>query len=382
MKLKFLFLFIFSASMAMPLYSQQDSIYIEKKDGALKKYWNSFIHGNVDRTFERKIDMSYAVAPSYTREGSFGVGGMAIGLYRLDRKDSIMQPSDITLTGNISINGFYTLTATGNNHFKGNRSRLSYSLEFARKTLNFWGVSYEGCAMNPLSEYTRQQIRWESDYVYKLSKQFYIGAAFNLNYADLSDIKDISYLEGQKQSYFFTGLGISLQYDTRDFILNPKRGIYIMFKEVIYPEFLGSFNKTLFSTNFIFDIYQKVWSGGIIAGDIYGQFNKKNTPWPLREELGSGGFRMRGYYGGRYIDCNQLTAQVELRQHIFNRLGCVAWIGTGSVFPELKKFNCKNILPNYGLGLRIEFKHNVNARIDYGFGKDTGGFVFNFAEAF
>ena len=91
---------------------------------------------------------------------------------------------------------------------------------------------------------------------------------------------------------------------------------------------------------------------------------------------------MRGYYGGRYIDCNQLTAQVELRQHIFNRLGCVAWIGTGSVFPELKKFNCKNILPNYGLGLRIEFKHNVNARIDYGFGKDTGGFVFNSAEAF
>ena len=54
-----------------------------------------------------------------------------------------------------------------------------------------------------------------------------------------------------------------------------------MFKEVIYPEFLGSFNKTLFSTNFIFDIYQKVWPGGIIAGDIYGQFNKKNTPWPL-----------------------------------------------------------------------------------------------------
>jgi hypothetical protein len=52
---------------------------------------------------------------------------------------------------------------------------------------------------------------------------------------------------------------------------------------------------------------------------------------------------MRSYYGGRYIDRNQLTAQLELR---------------------------------------IEFKHNVNARIDYGFGKNTEGFVFNFAEAF
>lgn len=382
MKLKFLFVLILSGFVATNIYPQQDSIRKEKKNNALKNYWNSFIHGNVDRTFERKIDISYAVAPSYTREGSFGVGGMATGLYRLDRRDSIMQPSDITLTGNASINGFYTLTANGNNHFKGNKARLSYSLTFARKTLNFWGISYEGCSNNPLSEYTRQQIKWESNYVFKVSKQFYIGAAFNLNYTDLSEIKDLSYLEGQKQAYFFTGAGVSLQYDTRDFILNPKKGIYIMFKEVIYPEFSGSFNKTLFSTNFIFDIYQKIWSGGIIAGDIYGQFNSKNTPWTLREELGSNGFRMRGYYGGRYIDCNQLTEQLELRQHIFNRLGCVAWVGAGSVFPEIKKFDWSGILPNYGLGLRIEFKHNVNARIDYGFGKNTGGFVFNFAEAF
>lgn len=382
MKLKLLFILIFSGFVATNIYPQQENIRKEKKESALKNYWNSFIYGNIDRTFERKIDISYAVAPSYTREGSFGVGGMATGLYRLDRRDSIMQPSDITLTGNVSINGFYTLTANGNNHFKGNKARLSYSLAFARKTLNFWGISYEGCNNNPLSEYTRQQIKWESNYIHKVGKQFYIGAAFNLNYTNLSEIKDLSYLEGQKQSYFFTGIGVSLQYDTRDFILNPKRGIYIMFKEVIYPEFSGSFNKTLFSTNFIFDIYQKIWSGGIIAGDIYGQFNSKDTPWTLREELGSSGFRMRGYYGGRYIDCNQLTAQLELRQHIFNRLGCVAWIGAGSVFPEIKKFDCAGILPNYGLGLRIEFKHNVNARIDYGFGKNTGGFVFNFAEAF
>ena len=86
MKLKFLFLFIFSVPIATNLYSQQDSIRIEKKDGVLKKYWNSFIYGNIDRTFERK---------------------------------------------------------TGN----------------------------------------------KSDYVYKISKHFHIGGAFNLNYASLSDIK-------------------------------------------------------------------------------------------------------------------------------------------------------------------------------------------------
>lgn len=50
-----------------------------------------------------------------------------------------------------------------------------------------------------------------------------------------------------------------------------------------------------------------------------------------------------------------------------------------SIFCKLK---VEHILPNYGIGLRIEFKHNVNVRIDYGFGKDTAGFLFQFAEAF
>lgn len=102
----------------------------------------------------------------------------------------------------------------------------------------------------------------------------------------------------------------------------------------------------------------------------------------MREELGSGMSRMRGYYAGRYIDCSQIAMQVELRQHVSGRVGCVGWLGGGNVFPSFDKLKFKNTLPNYGLGLRIEFKHNVNVRIDYGFSKDTAGFVFQFVEAF
>lgn len=91
---------------------------------------------------------------------------------------------------------------------------------------------------------------------------------------------------------------------------------------------------------------------------------------------------MRGYYGGRYIDNNMLSAQLELRQHIFDRIGCALWAGGGGVFSSYDNLRWKNILPNYGIGLRVEIKHNVNARIDYGFGKGTGGFVFAIGEAF
>lgn len=91
---------------------------------------------------------------------------------------------------------------------------------------------------------------------------------------------------------------------------------------------------------------------------------------------------MRGYYSGRYIDNNIISGLVELRQHVIQRFGFTAWIGGGTIFPSIKEFSTKNIFPNYGIGLRFEVKSNVNARIDYGFGKGTGGFVFNISEAF
>ena len=344
-------------------------------------YWNNLIHGNEDRSFERLIDFSFMVLPSYTREGSFGIGGAASGLYRLDKRDSLMQPSNITIAANASLEGFYTLTFFGNNNFKGRRSRLIYNVSLNSKNMEFWGITYDACAVNPVINYTRRQIRIDADYVYELKKHFYIGATLRFNNSNISKIDNISYLEGQKNAYTFTGLGLLLQYDSRDFIPNPKRGVYIMFRETAYPQWLGSYNRSLWRTTFIADYYQQVWKGGVLAFDLYGQFNSDNSPWAMREELGTT-FRMRGYYLGRYTDNNIATFQVELRQQIVRRFGFAAWVGTGTVFPNFNDFKIKNLLPNYGVGLRWEFKHNVNLRIDYGFGKDTGGIVFNISEAF
>ena len=76
------------------------------------------------------MDFSFVAAPSYTREASFGIGGAASGLYRLDRTDSIMQPSDISINGNMSVEGMYVINIRGNNNFKGNKVPPVLSGEF------------------------------------------------------------------------------------------------------------------------------------------------------------------------------------------------------------------------------------------------------------
>lgn len=353
----------------------------DKQTKKRRGFWRQLFHGNEDHTFDKKFDVSFVVSPSYTREASFGIGGLASGLYRLDRTDSLMQPSDISIAGNIGLSGLYVIGISGNTYFKGNRSRLTYDITFANKPLDFWGIDYAACASNPAINYTRRKISVDVQYTYKILDGLMVGARADFSHAKITKIDDESYLQGQKMSYTFTGLGLSLQYDTRDFIPNPQSGIYLMADLTAYPQFMSNYHKTPLRTTVIFDSYHRVWGGGIIATDIYGRFNGKDSPWVLREELG-GGYRMRGYYAGRYIDNNILSCQVELRQHIVKRFGCAVWGGCGTVFPQFSEFNRRNILPSYGLGLRWEFKHRVNIRIDYGFGKHTSGFIFNVNEAF
>lgn len=345
-------------------------------------WWRRLIYGNKDRSFEKKMDVSFLPAPTYSIESELGIGGIFSALYRLDRHDSVMPPSDFSFGGKVSITGFYAIQASGNNYFKGRRHRLSYRAVFANKPLDFWGISYAACTHNQPSSYTRQSTVVDVDYAWRAVSQFYVGASLEALYMNGKHLLEPSYLEGQRSKYYFTGVGVSVLYDTRDFLPNPQKGIYFILKEMVYPSVLGTYNKTLFQTTITFDAYQKVWKGGLFAFDLYGRLNPEDTPWPLREQVGSGVSRMRGYYEGQYMDCSQFSTQLELRQRVYKRLGLVAWGGGGLVFPSLGKIGQSRFLPNYGLGIRFEFKHNMNLRVDYGFGRHTRGVVFGFGEAF
>ena len=106
----------------------------------------------------------------------------------------------------------------------------------------------------------------------------------------------------------------------------------------------------------------------------------------MREMIASDGIRIGDTDMGSYMDNSQITIQAELRQHVYRRFGVALWVGEAALFSSLKDFKHKEIKPewvyNCGVGLRFEFKHNVNARIDYGFGKHTSGLVFAIGEAF
>ena len=135
-----------------------------KKDNIFKKFFNQLFKGNKDKTHERPIDLSFVVFPFYSQEASVGLGGVVTALYRLDRTDSIIQPSDLQFFANVTLKGEYKISIGGNNHFN-RKSRIHYYAQFYNKPLDFWGISYDACKVNEVSVYTRRLFNFEGDYV-------------------------------------------------------------------------------------------------------------------------------------------------------------------------------------------------------------------------
>lgn len=346
----------------------------------LRKVVDYFGDANKEKK-DKAFDFSIIGGPHYSSDTKLGIGLVAAGLYRMDKRDSLLPPSNVSLYGDVATSGFYLLGIRGTNLFPRDRFRLVYNLYFFSFPGNFWGIGYEnGRNDENKSSFKRLQNQIKIDFLVRLASNLYIGPNASFDYAAGHNFTKPELLQGEPESTINIGTGIAVVYDSRDFLTNASKGIYIKMEQRTYPAFMG--NKFAFSrTDVIADYYRPVWKGGVIAADFHTQLNYGDVPWTMLAPLG-GSYRMRGYYEGRYRDKNLIELQVELRQHIWRRNGIALWAGAGNVFPDFKKFRWSETLPNYGIGYRWEFKKRVNVRLDLGFGKDEKGFMFNINEAF
>ena len=350
-----------------------------KKDNFFKRFYRYFAESNEVKE-EKKFDFSIIGGPHFSSDTKLGLGVVASGLYRLDRSDKSISPSNVSIYGDITTTGFYLLGIRGNTIFPKDKFRIDGNIYFFSFPSSYWGIGYEAGHRDSSTTFKRLENQIKLDFLFKVAKNTYVGPNLMFRNVNGKDFKDISFLNREKSSISCFGPGIVASYDSRDFIPNPSKGFYAKLEQQFFPKFLGNdydFNRTSVELRY----YHKLWKGGILASEIQGIFNYGDTPWSMVALLG-GPYRMRGYYEGQYRDNDMVQTQVELRQKIYNRHGIVVWGGAGNVFPKTDKFKWSQTLPSYGLGYRWEFKNRVNVRLDYGFGKGQNAFYFNINEAF
>ncbi len=327
----------------------------------------------------KRFSISMVGGPSYASDSKLGLGVAGVAQYRLNGCDTI-QPSNATITAQITTAGFWKLGAEGTTFFPDDRMRLNYELNVEYAPRDFWGIGYtNGNIDEHKVKLHEHDYKIKGEFLFRLAKNFYVGPMLQWDYANSGDVDPTLLFQGQDHVVRNYGVGLTLQYDSRDLVTNAYSGVYLYLNQVFRPKFL--WNHYAFSTtDFRSCYYHTAWKGAVIAGESRALFNFGNPSWAMMALLGDSD-NMRGYYHGRYRDKHMVTAQVELRQYIYRRFGAVVWGGAGSVFHDSDSF--RHWLPNYGVGLRWEFRRRVNIRFDYGFGRSgQSGFIFNINEAF
>lgn len=232
------------------------------------------------------------------------------------------------------------------------------------------------------------------------NQRFFAGPQIDLSYDKISepakylvDQPDYKRLGGTAHGYsnFSSGVGFLLTYDSRDIPANAYKGIYLDFRGLMYQKFLGGDNN-FYRLEVDYRQYKKVGNRKVIAwtaqtknvfGDVpMNQYALSGTP-----------FDLRGYYMGQYRDKSSHVVLAEYRQmfntdkstwvkRMLHHLGFVAWGGCGFMGPTMGKI--EGVLPNAGVGLRIEVQPRMNVRLDFGrnFANDQSLFYFNMTEAF
>lgn len=385
--------------------SLPDSIVTDSAGNVLRKYkrtdskfakpfyWIYNYLANSNKFPDKPYDGGFVFGPAYNVQTSFAIGGGYTALYSFDRNDPTLNKSILSSFFQVSVTGLAVVGVEGHNYMKGDKMRWNYETSFTYYPSRFWGKGYDNAINNDRGVDFKQFVYMlEFDWTWKLAKNLYIGPKLDLLYTNTFKHTDNAYGQSMEdilyqdfgevlpQSIPTVGLGFDITYDSRDFAMNAYTGDYFRAQQLYYVPGINKYS--FWSTDIKYNHYQPLWKKCTLAlqGHVQMNYGPGIIPWT---RLASFGFQgsMRGYFFKQYLDNNVIDAQVELRQRLIWRLGLVAWAGFGNVF-NFDNFKWNHTLPNYGVGIRWEFKPRMNVRLDYGFTRDGGSFVFNFGEAF
>lgn len=355
---------------------------------------------------QRNLHYNILGGPSYTPDFGMLIGGSALMTFRLNPKDTAMRRSVVPASLAFMFNGGLNIQVKPQLFFKDDKFRIFGQFTYKNTQENFYGVGYTTnknyVRSDTTSQYRYSGIQINPWFLFRIKESnLFVGPQIDLNYDKITDPArylvmqdDYKAAGGNASGYtnFSSGLGFLLTYDTRDIPANPYKGVYVDFRGLMYQKWMGSDN-TFYRFELDYRQYKSVGERRVIAWTAQTK-NVFGSDIPLNKYVLSGTpFDLRGYYMGQYRDKSSHVIMAEYR-HMFNtdrsnwfkklvhHLGFVAWGGCGFMGPNPVKI--EGVLPNAGLGLRIEVQPRMNVRLDLGrnFINRQNLFYFNMTEAF
>lgn len=370
---------------------------VELNEKQLKRYHKQQLKDSIRA--HKNVWWSVLGGPSYTPEASFGVGGAVLASFRFNKNDTLSQRSFLPAGLNLSVNGTIVVAGAGTFFFNENKFRIYVNYGYRNEPAHYYGVGFDKAEQTNRSDSTtlfhRSYFQLYPRFVWEIRPNFYLGTLFDVNFTKVSDVNPVMeadpYFMKFKRKYHNIGLGGLIQYDTRDDVATPTRGMLLSTNFKFYGKYLGgSYNYEILELEY--RQFKNVFRPrSTLAWIAKTQIGMGNIPFTELPTFGSP-FDLRGYYMGKYRDKSMAYGIVEYR-HMFGsqaayksgnfwaKCGFVTWIGTGTLGKSPIDWNKWKL--NFGAGLRIQMQPGKNFRLDVGNEPGQGMQIYmNMTEAF
>jgi hypothetical protein len=365
-KALFLFLFLLTYRASAQEEGSQDSV---KGPVLIERLFD---------TADQLVDMvsgeswTFIPALTYSPETSLGMGVRAIKLFR-NQKNPLIRPSSLPITFLYTLNKQIIFTTAVDLWLNGNKEHISGRLELMDYPFWFYGIGQE-ISRDTGEQYATRFAHVQVNYQRQIAKGVFIGPRYIFR-TDQIYKKEAGGLlaSGQvlgNQGQRISGLGLVVNYDTRDNIFQPTMGSFHQASFINYQPFLGS-QYTFSQYQLDFRKYLEIISSHILAIQAWYSFTAGQAPFQQISLIG-GSDIMRGYFEGRYRDHHAMVYQVEYRLPIYRKLGLVLFGSAGQVAGKISEYRLPRF--KYGAGLGFRYKLNeegLNFRLDLAFGNQT-----------
>jgi outer membrane protein assembly factor BamA len=339
-------------------------------------------------TTHQKKKLSLTPFPAFfvSPENGVGFGALVVPVYNFG-KDSLTRNSTGQVLAYYTTKKQSSLQLTYNIFTNREKYVLTGEAKYFDAPIFYYGIGNKN-ELSDSSLISYKFLNFQNRFLKQVIKFVFVGGQFQIN-----RMRDVSFknpasrlkerpleeLDGTRT----VGVGPALLVDNRDNPLNSRQGIYAEFGVFINSEGLGS---EFAFTRYNLDLRRFIPLNDkqVLAFQGMGKFSSGQVPF--REMANLGGDRMmRGFYDGRFRDRQMVALQAEFRQHLFSRLGVVAFGSLGQVSGRMDNFGFDNLKRAVGAGVRLMLnrQERLNIRIDYAIGSDkASGLYFAIGEAF
>jgi outer membrane protein assembly factor BamA len=316
---------------------------------------------------------TFIPAITYAPETSLGIGGRAIRIFNMGKEQlsDKTRPSSLPLTFLYTLNNQVILSGELNLWMDQNKSFINSRMVFSDYPFVFSGIGNE---VGEEENYATRYFYYHLTYHKRLSPGVYFGPRYEFRIDDiyhkvpdgLLDTGDIPGSNGQKVS----GLGLSLNIDSRDNIFQPTKGMYHQLSWMQFHSVLGSsFN----FSQWVIDLrkYHSLNENQVIAGQAWFSFTDGTTPFQHLSMIG-GSDLMRGYFEGRFRDNHAMVYQAEWRFPVYQKLNMVIFGSGGQVADNWSAYNFRQFKWGGGFGFRYKLNPSgLTLRIDLAYGNQS-----------